>query len=105
MTKTEIQYLLKNGFSLAEILALEAGDQPEPAEETPAAPPAEDPAGEAKAPEAEPDTETPPAAPGLAEEVKALRAVVEKLQSAALNALRQPGGESEKSLEDIVAEM
>ena len=105
MTKTEIQYLLKNGFSLAEILALEAGDQPEPAEETPAAPPAEDPAGEAEAPEAAPDAETPAPAPGLAEEVKALRAVVEKLQSAALNALRQPGGESEKSLEDIVAEM
>lgn len=105
MTKAEIQYLMKKDFSLAEILALEAGDQPEPAEETPAEPPAEEPAGEGKTPEAAPVPEAPAEVTGLAEEVKALRAVVEKLQSVALNSLRQPGPETEKSLEDIVAAM
>lgn len=105
MTKAEISYLLKNGFSLSEILALEAGDQLPPAEEAPAEPPAEEqPAGEAEEEKA-PDAEAPDPALALAAEVKSLQATVKQLQAAALASLRQPGSDAQMTIEDIVAAM
>ncbi len=105
MTKPESTYLLQNGFSLSEILALEAGDHPQPAEEKPAEPPAEQPAGEAEEEAEEAHAETPDPALALAEEVRTLRDTVKQLQAAALASLRQPGGDPEMTIEDIVAAM
>lgn len=103
MTKPEISYLLKNGFTLSEILALEAGDQPQPAE-NPAQPPAEQPAPETPpAPDPEPDPEPGTNPDPSAEKIAALEAQIEKLQAQILRTgTNQPGGKDE-TLEDLVA--
>lgn len=104
MTKEEIKFLMTKGFSLAEVLEIEAGKpaEPEPEAPEPDGAPAEEPA------EGEDPEETPvPAAPApeLAAEIAALRQTVKDLQAAALAGLRQPAPDPEKSLEDIVAAM
>lgn len=117
MTKPEISYLLKNGFTLSEILALEAGEQPKPAD-NPADPPAEKPAPEKKPSGS--DSETPETASKTpdqtvsmskpdtvkdpsAEKIAALEAQIEKLQAQLLRTgTNQPGGK-EESIEDLVA--
>lgn len=107
MTKAEVSYLMKAGFTLGEIIELdqERGNA-EPVKQPEAAP--------ASAPAATPEPEAPvspendPVQPSneekLAQQVEKLTATVEKLQAAALANLSQPGGRKE-SMEDIVAAM
>ena len=107
MTKAEVSYLMKAGFTLGEIIELdqergsaEPVKQPEAA---PASAPAATPEPEAPAPES-PENVPTPQEDALAKQVEKLTATVEKLQAAALANLSQPGGKKE-SREDIVAAM
>lgn len=107
MTKAEVSYLMKAGFTLGEIIELdqergsaEPVKQPEAA---PASAPADTPEPEAPAPES-PENVPTPQEDALAKQVEKLTATVEKLQAAALANLSQPGGKKE-SMEDIVAAM
>lgn len=109
MTKAEVSYLMKAGFTLGEIIELdqergsaEPVKQPEAA---PASAPAATPEPEAPAPVSpENDPVQPSNEEKLAQQVEKLTATVEKLQAAALANLSQPGGRKE-SMEDIVAAM
>ncbi len=113
MTKAEVTYLMRAGFTLAEIIALEQEPKNAPAQPEQPAPAAAQPAQDAQgAPEAE-QTQKDPAADAkpaqdagaaLAEEVRLLRETVKDLQAAALKSARQPGG-SEETIEDIIAKM
>ena len=107
MTKAEVSYLMKAGFTLGEIIELdqergnaEPVNQPEAA---PASTPAATPEPEAPAPES-PENVPTPQEDALAKRVEKLTTTVEKLQAAALANLSQPGGKKE-SMEDIVAAM
>lgn len=108
MTKAEIQYLMKSGFTLDEIRELdrEPENAPQPSQELQEAP------EEAKAEETPAEeTEAPESAPAashediLAAEVAKLRETVKQLQAAALGALTQPGTGAGETIEDIVAKM
>lgn len=108
MTKAEVSYLMKAGFTLGEIIELdqERGNA-EPVKQPEAAPavaPAATPEPEAPAP-VSPENAPTPQEDALAKQVERLTATVEKLQAAALANLSQPGGNKKESMEDIVAAM
>jgi hypothetical protein len=108
MTKAEVSYLMKAGFTLGEIIELdqERGNA-EPVKQPEAAPaeaPAATPEPEAPAPVSPENAAPSPQEDALAKQVEKLTATVEKLQAAALANLSQPGGRKE-SMEDIVAAM
>lgn len=122
MTKAEVTYLMKAGFTLGEIIELdqERGNAA-PVKQPEAAPAGADPAGTP-----EPETSASPEtaaesiknpSPGKAQEnqgkaaaldaavaaeLAQLRQTVKELQAAALSSLRQPGTK-EMTVEDIVA--
>lgn len=109
MTKAEVSYLMKAGFSLGEIIELdqERGNA-EPVKQPEAAPaeaPAATPEPEAPAPVSPENAAPSPQEDALAKQVEKLTATVEKLQAAALANLSQPGGNKKESMEDIVAAM
>ena len=120
MTKAEVTYLMKAGFTLGEIIEIdqERGNAA-PVKQPEAAPAGADPAGTPEpetsaSPETAAETGKNPSpgkaqenpAPALdaavAAELAQLRQTVKELQAAALSSLRQPGTK-EMTVEDIVA--
>lgn len=100
MTKEELKYLFTKGFTLSEIMGIEAGETPEPAPEP--ADPAPAPADPAPEPETPAEPEAAPAADP--EEIASLKAQIERLQAQVLaKATTQPDGKK-ATIEDLVAE-
>lgn len=101
MTKTEIEYLLKAGYSIAEIMAMENENVPEPTKEP-------DKTGEEpdKTPENEPEK---PLSEQLAElrgELKALRELTHE-QNRTNNVIENPGKKLtfEENVEELIKEV
>ena len=120
MTKAEVTYLMKAGFTLGEIIELdqERGNAA-PVKQPEAAPAGADPAGtpepgtpaspetaagssENPSPGKAQENPAPALDAAVAAELAQLRQTVKELQAAALSSLRQPGTK-EMTVEDIVA--
>ena len=101
MTKEELKFLMTKGFTVSELLEIEQG-----APAAPAADPAPEPEPEPGAPAApeakEPEKAADPAPADHSEEIAALKAQIAALQAQVLNQTTQPG-QSQKSIEDLVA--